>query len=85
MICYVYHEIRCLIVCQINSQNIGHIGDHLQEGNLFGGPYWCGLLVGETSEWPQFSFRRDFRLKVFTFRSWIFLNILIYCVYIYIM
>ena len=51
--------------------------------NLFGGPYWCGLLVGETSEWPQFSFRRDFRLKVFTFRSWIFLNILIYCVYIY--
>ena len=52
--------------------------------NLFGGPYWCGLLVGETSEWPQFSFRRDFRLKVFTFRSWIFLNILIYCVYIYI-
>ena len=53
--------------------------------NLFGGPYWCGLLVGETSEWPQFSFRRDFRLKVFTFRSWIFLNILIYCVYIYMM
>ena len=34
--------------------------------NLFGGPYWCGLLVGETSEWLQFSFWKYFRLKVFT-------------------
>jgi hypothetical protein len=35
--------------------------------NFFGGPYyWCGLLAGETSEWLQFSFRRDFRLKVCT-------------------
>jgi hypothetical protein len=34
--------------------------------NLFGGPYWCGVLVGETSEWLQFSFWKYFRLKGFT-------------------
>ena len=47
------------VACQINSQNVWHIGDHLQEA-FFGGPYyWCGLLAGETFGMAfQFSFRR---------------------------